>query len=195
MSTATVPRLRGRRVQLREQTADDIVGLFALHADPVVMRYWSCPPFTDIAQAQELFARNQRGGGAGEFVPWTIALDAEAPAHGELIGTCSLFALDATHRRATIGYALARPHWGRGYATEALQLALAHAFGALAMHRVEADVDPRNIASLRLLERVGFAREGLLRERWRVGDDIQDSAISGLLQRDYAAASTATGSV
>lgn len=176
------PRLRGARVQLRAQTPDDIPALFALHGDAEVMRYWSCAPFTAIEQAQELFARNERGARTGEFLPWAIAA-----ADGALLGTCSLFAIDAVHRRATIGYALARAHWGHGYATEALRLALAHAFGALALHRVEADVDPRNRASTRLLERVGFLREGTLRERWRVGADVQDSAIYGLLARDHAA--------
>ena len=179
---ALPPLLRGARVQLRAQAAADVPALFALHADSEVMRYWSCAPFTAIAQAEDLFARNARGARAGEFLPWAIAR-----ADGALIGTCSLFALDATHRRAMIGYALAREHWGLGFATEALRLALAHAFGALGCNRVEADLDPRNAASARLLERLGFRREGLLRERWRVGDDVQDSAMYGLLAREFVA--------
>jgi RimJ/RimL family protein N-acetyltransferase len=57
-----------------------------------------------------------------------------------------------------------------------------------------ADADPRNVASWRLLERAGFTREGLLRERWRVGDDVRDSVIYGLLARDYAATTTGAAS-
>lgn len=181
------PRLCGPRVQLRAQTAADIPALFALHADAQVMRYWSCPPFATIEQARQLFEKNDRGARAGEFLPWAIALTAAAD---RLVGTCSLFAIDTTHRRAMIGYALLPSLWGHGYAHEALRLALDHAFGALALNRVEADVDPGNSGSLRLLERNGFAREGLLRERWRVGSGVQDSAIYGLLARDHAAAST-----
>lgn len=181
-ASAFLPLLRGARVQLRAQTAADVPALFALHADPEVMRFWSCPPFTALEQARDLYLRNERGVTAGEFLAWAIARD-----DGALIGTCSLFALDAAHRRAMIGYALGRPHWGCGFATQALQLALGHAFGTMRLHRIEADVDPRNAASLRLLERVGFKREGLLRERWLVGGDTQDSAMYGLLAREHAA--------
>lgn len=187
MNSTAIPLLQGPRVRLRAQRADDVPALFGVYSDPVVMRYWSFAPFTQIEQAQELFEKNDRGGSAGEFVPWAIAQRAD----DALIGTCALFGIDETHRRATIGYALARAHWGHGYAQEALRLALGHAFGALALNRVEADVDPRNVPSCRVLERVGFTLEGLLRERWWVGDDVQDSVIYGLLARDHAATSTA----
>jgi ribosomal-protein-alanine N-acetyltransferase len=190
-----LPQLRGARVQLRAQRAGDVPALFAIHSDPVVMRYWSFPPWQHVEQAQEMFKKNDRGRRSGEFLPWAIALNADVARDGNdaLIGTCSLFALDTTHRRAMIGYALARAHWGRGYAQEALRLALEHAFNTLALNRVEADVDPRNTASMRLLERCGFKREGVLRERWRVGDDVQDSAIYGLLARDHAATASTAG--
>ena len=188
MTKTRLPQLRGARVQLRAQRSGDVPALFAIHSDPVVMRYWSFPPWQRVEQAQEMFKKNDRGRRSGEFLPWAIALNADVERDGNdaLIGTCSLFALDTTHRRAMIGNALARAHWGRGYAQEALRLALEHAFSALALNRVEADVDPRNTASILLLERIGFAREGVLRERWRVGDDVQDSAIYGLLAREFA---------
>lgn len=60
-------------------------------------------------------------------------------------------------------------------------LALDHAFEAMALHKIEADVDPRNAASCRVLESLGFQREGLLRQRWRTGGELQDSAIYGLI--------------
>jgi RimJ/RimL family protein N-acetyltransferase len=161
----------------------DVPAVFALQSDPVGMRYWSYPALTDIAQAQELFEKNEQSARDGDAFPWVVALtDDDA-----MIGTCTLFAIEPAHRRAMIGYALAREHWGRGYAQEALLLALGHAFGALGLNRVEADIDPRNSASLRLVERVGFTREGLQRERWFVGDDVQDSALYGLLAREFQA--------
>ena len=186
MTGARLPQIDGSRVRLRGMRQSDVPAYFALQSDPVGMRYWSYPPLTGIEQAQALFERNEQAADAGDCIPWVVAL-----AHDDaMIGTCTLFALDTAHRRAMLGYALDRAHWGRGYAQEALRLALGHAFGALALHRVEADIDPRNTASTRLVERVGFTREGLLRERWLVGDDIQDSALYGLLARDYAATPT-----
>ena len=60
------------------------------------------------------------------------------------------------------------------------------AFEELGLHRVEADVDPRNARSLRLLERLGFQQEGLLRERYHVSGEIQDAALLGLLRTDWS---------
>ena len=84
-----------------------------------------------------------------------------------------------------MGYALGRAHWGNGYIWEALNALLAYAFEELGMHRIEADVDPRNAASIRTLERLGFVREGYLRERWHVGGEIQDALFYGLLRSDW----------
>lgn len=103
-----------------------------------------------------------------------------------VIGTCTLYHLDGRNRRAEIGFALGREHWGRGLMQEALGALLGYAFDTLNLHRVEADVDPGNAASLRLLERLGFVREGMMRERWLVGGGVQDSVILGLLRREWS---------
>ncbi len=58
------------------------------------------------------------------------------------------------------------------------------AFATLGFRRIEADIDPRNHSSAKLLERLGFVREGILRERWLVADEVSDSAIYGLLRSD-----------
>jgi RimJ/RimL family protein N-acetyltransferase len=68
---------------------------------------------------------------------------------------------------------------------EALTALLCYAFGELKLRRIEADVDPRNAASLKSLGRLGFRREGLLRERWNVAGEIQDTAYFGLLAREW----------
>jgi RimJ/RimL family protein N-acetyltransferase len=62
---------------------------------------------------------------------------------------------------------------------------LAYAFDELDLRRIEADVDPRNAASIRTLERLGFRREGYLRERWRVNGEVQDALFYGLLRREW----------
>ncbi|MFN2369802.1 MAG: GNAT family N-acetyltransferase, partial [Candidatus Krumholzibacteriia bacterium] len=89
--------------------------------------------------------------------------------------------------RAELGYGLRADAWGQGYAAEAVGELLRFGFTELALHRVEADVDPRNEASVRLLERLGFTREGLLRERWIVEEEISDAAFYGLLRREWEA--------
>lgn len=97
---------------------------------------------------------------------------------------CTLFAFSAQCRRAEVGYALASQCWGCGYMDEALRALLGYGFGELGLNRVEADIDPRNKASARSLERLGFVKEGHLRERWVVGDEVSDTALYGLLARD-----------
>lgn len=187
MPADTLATLDGTRIRLRAMTAVDVPRLYTQFSDPKVMRYWSRGPLMRVEDAREMFDEIDRGVRAGEFLQWAIARRED----DLMIGSCALFAQNAAHRRAEIGFALSSAHWGHGYAQEAVRLVLDHAFGVLDFHRIEADVDPRNVASLRLLERVGFVREGLLRERWHVGGEIQDSAIYALLARDYAAASTA----
>ena len=103
-----------------------------------------------------------------------------------VMGTCTLAQLDEQNRRAELGFALGREHWGNGYMREALVALFDFAFGELKLHRLEADVDPRNAASIHLLERLGFKKEGYLRERWWVNGEIQDTLFYGLLQREWS---------
>ena len=110
-----------------------------------------------------------------------------------MVGTCTLAQLSPEHRRAEVGYALARAVWGRGYLAEVLPALLTFAFDTLDLHRVEADVDPRNAPSIRALERLGFRREGHLRERYHVAGEVQDAVLYGLLRREWAAPPLAPG--
>lgn len=176
-----LPTLPAQRLRLRALTPADTDDVFAVFSDPLVMRYWSSPPMTSpeqaagyIAQIRDWFA--SRGG-----LQWGIAPTDD---DDRVIGTVTLCAFALEHRRCEIGYALGADHWGRGYAGEAVAAALAFAFDQLDLARIEADVDPRNDASIRLLERLGFRREGLLRARWRVGGEVQDALMYGLLREE-----------
>jgi RimJ/RimL family protein N-acetyltransferase len=177
------PTLIGQRIRLRPLRADDADALFALQSDPRVMRYWSHPPWTERAQAVERIAQLGRDRSTSEFYSWAATLDGD----DALAGTGALFAVNRTHARAEIGYSLAAAHWGKGYALEIVGLIVAFAFDTLGLERLEADIDPRNAASCRLVERAGFVREGLLRARWRVAGEVTDSAIYGLLRSDVDA--------
>ncbi len=175
-----IPLLRGERVQLRAYRDDDADALYAIHSDATVMRYWSYPPWTDRAQAEAYLQHDRDYVGDG-ILAWAMARRED----DVLIGTTTLFGIDRAQGRANIGYALSGEHWGKGLAQEALRLALTHAFDVLQLRRIEADADPRNAASCRLLERLGFVREGFLRERWLVASELQDTALYGLLRKDF----------
>jgi ribosomal-protein-alanine N-acetyltransferase len=175
------PTLESARLRLRAYRADDIDAVYRLYSDPRVMRYWSFPPWTERGQAEAYVQRALIEMAEGRVLPWAIATLAE----DKLVGTTTLFALDAQQGRAEIGYSLEAKSHGQGLASEALRLALAHAFDTLRLRRIEADVDPRNTPSCRLLERLGFRLEGLLRARWRVAGEICDSALYGLLAPEF----------
>ena len=87
--------------------------------------------------------------------------------------------------RASLGYCLFQAAWGSGYATEAAHALLRWAFDALDLNRVQAEADTRNLASARVLEKLGFVREGTLREDCIVDGDVSDSWVFGLLRRDW----------
>jgi RimJ/RimL family protein N-acetyltransferase len=176
--------LRTPRLDLRPLRPDDAGALMAIHSDPAVMRYWSTPPWSDLQQAHDLIQREIAGMAAGTAVRLGIVVREEAA----LIGHCTLFSFDAQCRRAETGYALRASAWGHGYANEAVSALLDWGFAELGLNRVEADIDPRNTPSARALERLGFTREGHLRERWIVAGEKCDSLIYGLLAGDRKAA-------
>ena len=172
----TTPRLR-----LRLVAAPDADAIFSLHADPQAMRYWSTPPWTE----RDLAVRKIDEAHVAAIAGSALWLAVEMRDTARVIGTCSLFNIKTTNRRGEVGYLLARDCWGRGLMREAFAAVLDHAFLALHLNRLEADIDPRNTASARLLEHAGFTRDGVLRERWIVGGEVCDTALYGLLRRDW----------
>lgn len=188
--TATSPldvELSTERLLLRPLRLDDADAIFAMYSVPEVMRYWTGAAWTDPARAVDYVTAGAQDIAAGT----AMRLGVEIKSTGRCVGQVTLFHFDVQNRRCDIGYALNREHWGHGYVGEALAALLDFGFGPLGLHRVEADIDPRNDASLRTAERLGFVREGLLRERWLVGDEVCDTAIYGLLARDWRARAAA----
>jgi RimJ/RimL family protein N-acetyltransferase len=105
---------------------------------------------------------------------------------GGFVGWCSLSRWNPDHLSAALGYCLDRPAWGQGFATEAARALLQWAFAALDLNRVQAETDTRNLASARVLEKLGFVREGTLREDCVVDGEVSDSWVYGLLRRDWS---------
>ncbi len=177
----TLPTLTASRLALRWLEDRDAEALFEIFSDTQVMRYWSSPPWSGMAEAVEMVESVRRYFAKGSLYQWGVARLSD----DVVIGTCTLAEVDVQNRRAEIGFALRQDHWGQGYMTEALRRLLGFSFEELKLHRIEADVDPRNEASIRLLEKLGFQREGYLRERWLVGDEICDTVFYGLLKSEW----------
>lgn len=170
-------------MDLRPISQSDAADMLAIRGDPETMRYEASAPWNRIEQAEQWIARDIAAMSASDHLRLGLAPFGE----GGIIGSCTLFRFDNGGWRAEIGYELRREHWGKGYMREALRALLDYGFAALRLSRVEADVHPGNLASARTLEKLGFSREGLLRERWKVGGEISDSVIYGLLAREWRA--------
>ena len=171
------------RLRLRQLTRDDAPALFKVFSDAQVTRYWSTPPWHALSEAHESIDDSQASYQGDEHLRLAITLrDSDT-----LIGVISLYRIHQLNRRGDIGYALAREYWGCGYLSEAMQAFLTHAFGALNLNRIEADIDPRNEASARLLKKMAFTHEGHMRERWIVDGEVCDTDFYGLIRRDWEA--------
>jgi len=181
MDWKNLPTINTDRVCLRWMSEADIDALYTIFSNVEVMRYWSSPPISERDAAVLILKGVHDGFHNQTQLKWGVAKRTD----DALIGTVTLYNLSFDNRRAEMGYALGRAHWGNGYMHEALQGMLDYAFGVLDLHRIEADVDPRNGASIRTLERLGFRREGYLRERWQVDGEIQDALFYGLLRPEW----------
>jgi ribosomal-protein-alanine N-acetyltransferase len=183
MLPAEIAEIRTERLAIRLVRHTDLPALLEINGDERITRYLPYDSWRDMADAQAWFDRAAARHQSGEGRQFVIALRAT----GEVIGACLLFRYDAAHARAELGYLLGRRWWGAGYAQEATAALIGYAFGQLGLRRLEADIDPLNLGSARLLERLGFSREGVLRERWNVKGRTSDAAIYGLLRRDWSA--------
>jgi [ribosomal protein S5]-alanine N-acetyltransferase len=171
------PTLTTARLVLRPYTMRDAPAAHAFVADREVASTTAAIPHPYPEGAAEAWiATHAQRHEAGEAVILAITLRET----GELVGSIEIRLVPA-HKRAELGYWIGRPHWGRGYATEATDALLRWAFDTLDLHRVHGAHLARNPASGSVLRKVGMRFEGRLRshfEKWGVMEDLD---VYGLL--------------
>jgi [ribosomal protein S5]-alanine N-acetyltransferase len=183
MNVTAPPPIESARLRLRLVEAKDLPGLLNIHAIDDVNRFLPYSTWTGLDDARTWYEKAVARHLEGSALQWVI----EQRSSEVVVGSCLLFRFDHDSQRAEIGYVLGQAHWGLGYMREALTEMLRHAFGPMGLRRVEAEVDPRNHASDRVLHRLGFTREGLLRQRWVSKGEVKDTHIYGLLQHEWLA--------
>jgi ribosomal-protein-alanine N-acetyltransferase len=174
--------LNTTRLLLRPLNEQDAPALFGIFSDARVAQYLARGAWSSISLAHERIARDIDALSTGKY----LCLGVVRRDDEKLIGECSLFNRSQQSRRAELGYALDHEAWGQGYINEALEALLTYGFSEMALNRVEADIDPRNQPSAKTLERLGFQKEGHLRERWIVNGELSDTGLYGLLASDWA---------
>lgn len=179
------PTLHTARLRLRPFTEADADPLFALHSSAEVLRYWDASPWNDRSRADRFLAASRQMADDGTGA--RLAIDRVRDR--AFVGWCSLTRWNPDYRSASLGYCLHKAAWGNGYATEAAHALLQWGFDTLDLNRVQAETDTRNQASARVLEKLGFVREGTLREDCIVNGEVSDSCVYGLLRREWRPAS------
>ena len=169
------PTLDTARLQLRPFASTDADTLFAMHSNAYVLRYWDAPSWTERSRAESFIARCEQIAEEGSGARLAIVHCSD----GAFLGWCGLTRYNPDHRSASLGYCLTEAAWGLGYATEAAGALLQWAFDTLDLNRVQAEADTRNAASARVLEKLGFVREGTLREDCVVDGVVSDSWVYG----------------
>lgn len=186
----TLPVLSTPRLVLRPVQLEDAAALAAIYGDPETARYLAMDLLRTPAQMRAKLVRDVAAVAAGEAARWVLTL----PGSAEAVGYVALFAHAPREARAEVGFVLARSLWGQGHLTEVLPVLLGEGFGRMALHRIEARVDPRNAASLAVLARHGFRREGLLRENAVDPDGRRtDTVLLALLAPEWRARTQPSG--
>lgn len=175
------PVLETERLRLREPRRSDAERLLDAWSDEETMRYFGTEPLVTRRRAVEEIRAFREQASSGEGIRWILT----ERGRDEYIGDIGFFDFAPDHARAEIGFLLAKPSWGRGLMAEALTATLQYGFVSKDLHRVEALVDPRNVACLRVLERRGFRREGTLRDYEFERDAFIDLALLSMLRPEW----------
>ncbi|HEY9735542.1 MAG TPA: GNAT family protein [Trichocoleus sp.] len=175
------PSLETPRLHLSPLEQGDAEFIYRHFSDPQVNQYLlDEPPISSLDQAQEIvdfFLQPT----ATTYNRWILVTKVDK----QPIGTCGFHKWDKRNRRSEIGYDLTPSAWGQGYMSEALATMLEYGFTHLNLNRIEALVYPGNPASLKLLERFNFQKEGLLRDYFHQNGQFYDHWLLSLLKRQF----------
>jgi len=169
------------RLVVRQITEADLPGLMAVNGDDTVTQFLPYATWRSIDDATAWYQRITGIQATGNAVQFVILSRADA----SVVGACLLFNFNEGSARAELGYVLGQAQWGRGLAREAVGALVGTAFGAMGVRRLEAEVNPLNQPSVRLLQSLGFTREGLLRQRWVGKGKTYDVELHGLLSAEW----------
>ena len=175
------PDLETERLRVRPLLPADLPDLMVVNGDPEVTRFLPYATWAGHEDAVSWHHRMQALHAAGTGVQLVL----QHPADGRVIGTVLLFKFDGPSARVELGYVLGRAHWRRGLMREALTAVIDHAFGTSGVRRIEAEVNPANVASDRLLAVLGFTLEGRARQRWVAQGVAYDTHLHGLLAPEW----------
>lgn len=176
------PVLKTERLTLRQLTLDDSAAVYAMRSDYEVTRLNIGAAYTNLGQARALIESILDNYQRHNELRWGITLK---NGDNTVIGMCGYNYWARHDFRGSVGYDLARAYWGQGIMTEAVHAVIQFGFERMALNRIEADASVENEASIRILEKLGFQREGIEREQYFEGGEFHDLILFSLLRRDH----------
>lgn len=153
------PHLKTKRLLLRQATQEDTEAIFAVFCDPQVTQFHNLETFTAVDEAIEVIERRVKAFESGYGIRWGIARQQD----NRLIGSCG-FTWDRNANAAEVGYELASQFWRQGIMSEALRALLQYGFEVIELEYVIAQVMLANVASKKLLQKLGFQSQGILQQ-------------------------------
>lgn len=177
------PILETNRCFLQEITSKNVNEIFQIYSDPDIMKYMQRNPIAKIEEAQELidYWEKQRKNNKG--IRWGVFLISEPEI---LIGTIALQFWRKSAKSIELGADLFKDHWNKGLSSEFTRKVIDFTFETLDINRIELRCNPRNKASIKISEKLGFSFEGNLREYVFIpGKGFDDEAVYSLLKREY----------
>ncbi|RCW76962.1 GNAT family N-acetyltransferase [Saliterribacillus persicus] len=175
------PILETERLILRKITPDDANSILSYLSDEEVMKYYGLEPFNTINDALDEISWYQSIHTNSTGIRWGITLKEK----GIVIGSCGFHNINPQHFRTEIGFELSKEQWRKGIAVEAVEAILSYGFEYMNFQRIEALIEPPNIPSQKLVEKLGFIREGLLRNYEFTCGKFDDLYMYSLLKQDF----------
>ena len=173
------PVLETERLLLREIKPEDVKEVFGIRSNADVMKYFGKDPLNSEDEALELIDLTTEAYRKKEGIRWGISFKNS----GKLIGSGGIWRILKQHLRGEVGYELSQDHWKKGIMSEALAEMIKFSFANMNLHTIEANLDPANIASVKLLEKLGFKKEGHIKESYYQNSIFTDTAIYSLIRR------------
>ena len=171
------PVIKTKRLVLRHIEDSDANEIFFLRSDKTVLKYINKPPAGSLDDVRDFISRINLLEKNNEGINWAITINDV----NKLIGNICLWNMNPEHHRAEVGYVLHPDHHNKGIMHEAMAAVLDYGFRKLKLHSIEADVNPANAASIKLLERNNFVREAYYKENYFFENKFLDTAIYSLL--------------
>ena len=169
------------RLKLRKITNDDIENIYRGLSDPEVIRYYGVS-YSSLEETREQMEWYQSLEDQGTGLWWAITHKYS----GEFYGAAGLNGIIKEHKKGEIGFWLYPDCWGRGFVSEILPKVIEHGFNVLGLHRIEGIVETGNEASTRVLEKLGFKKEGVMQDSEIKEGRFISLEVYALLNRDLS---------